>query len=209
MRPSFNLALKGILTYLVFGIAQLFGQTKAFLPPISFDAIFLAFCSIVFIWKIKKANDLIPLVLLGLSLILLSIVERLLINDPLDVSNDKKIGLFLTILSVIFLIVGTVMHTLSFLKKFLSIKASYGKFWLGFIVLLFGFILSQGISMITGQSSPILFYIYLTCGLFAGIVVWQQQKSTEPEEGKYRFILLFFLSVFFDFINYISLLLLA
>jgi hypothetical protein len=209
MRPSFNLALKGMLTYLVFGIANLFGQTKAFLPPISFDAIFLAFCSIVFVWKIKKTDELIPLILLGLSLILLSLVERFLIKDPLSDSNEKKIGLFLTILSVFFLVVGTLIHSMAFLKKFLSIKEAYGRYWLGFIVLLYGFILSQVISMLTGQTSQILFYIYLACGLFAGIVVWQQQKSSDPEEGKYRFILLFFLSVFFDFINYISLLLLA
>lgn len=196
MRRSFKIALSAVLTYLVFGLFNWFGQPQRFVPPLFFDAVFLPLFGMYLIYISAGNRQRFPLIALSLSLALTGY------NELRDIGPDTRTIALFSIVLLIFAVIG---HLTSFIRKFLHTDRTLGINWMVFVLLLVASCIFLLAGLFTGKQADLIAYAYWICGAAGLILTWNQQDKSDLADGDFGFVLLISLSALFDFMTYSAL----
>lgn len=196
MDKDVKITLSLFLTWLVFGLFNLFGQPQAFVPPIIVDGLMVVGLGIYFCFPFRKNHFYVALLLFPLIILLLSSYELGWIH--LNTASLEIVVIF-CFLFPIQLIIGAI----SILKK-QSIL-----FWSVLLISIFNLI-----TMITGYyelfspQSYLPFSIHIASGVLSLLSIITIVKNNLDFETLKRILLLILLNMIFDIGNYLALLVL-
>ncbi|MBX7093872.1 MAG: hypothetical protein K1X56_04050 [Flavobacteriales bacterium] len=196
MRKSFKIAISALLTFVVFGIANLLGQPGKFIPPIYIDAIALTGIGIYFALQSQKDSERFALISLTSSLGISAWADMMQVGD-----NTFGFAFF----SYVLLIIASVFHLFTFVKSYMKTPKEWGRQWMMFNLFLIATLIFLPGNFLGKTEVPLSAFSYWICGLTGVSIVWKYQRENEPGNGIYNFILLFSLSAVFDFLTYASL----
>jgi hypothetical protein len=189
-----KITLSLFLTWVVFGLFNLFGQPEAFVPPIIVDGLIVAGLGIYFCFPFQK-NFFHPAILcFTLFVFQLSVMELGWLNISM---TSIVIAISINILFITYLILGA----FSILKKDKLIA-----------IILFVIILSHSISICfalfdffaIGKFMPII--VYSITGIAAMISIFLLKNEFPSYNSLNRLYLLIILHFIFDIGNYLALL---
>lgn len=199
MRFESKIAITGILTYLVYGLYNLFGQPQQFVPPLFFDYLFIAVLSVIFLYRLKFNIDFISILFIGLSITCAGLLET-------QVSSS----FVLAIICLVTLPVAFILNGASVLMNFRSLKFSLRLITVLFFAGIIFFIVFQMINIGNElnneesqfDSTP---FLYWFTGFLAMSMSSFKLFYSQLSDGQVRFFTLVFLSAFFDLATYLSL----
>lgn len=197
MDRDVKITLSLFLTWVVFGLNNLFGQPQAFVPPIIYDGLIIAGLGIYFMFPFKKNFFYLSIVVFSLFILVLSSIEIgwILLND-----NWIILILILAFALSISLITATLLSYDRFnLLSIIGIVIST-TFTLSFMYPIFP-------NLAINLPRPIL--LYLIGGICALIAIYMLTSEKKSNHEYKRILLLLFLNFIFDIGNYLALLALA
>ncbi len=190
MQRHFYLTLVAVLTYLVFGLSNLFGQAGHFIPPILLDSFFLAGLSLYFIFLTRLSREVLPLALLFVSFLTAALIESTLVTT----ASAKMVSIVTLLIAVgtraTFDIIRQSRNPLSFFEIAGTLAIVSG------VVLL----------LIESRNETSFYSVY--CYWFSGLLALIAALKKPQSPGVY-FYLLWFLSAFYDGLNFFALWLLT
>ncbi len=189
-----KITLSLFLTWVVFGLFNLFGQPEAFVPPIIVDGVIIAGLGISFLFPIRKNIFYPAIACFTFFIALLSLMELGWVNVTM---TTIIVAICLNILFILYLVIG-----------FFQIVKSDKR--IGF--LLVGVILSHSLSIALalfrflpeGNMMPLL--VYAVTFIFAFISIPLLSIDSELTNTLKRLYLLIILHFLFDIGNYLALL---
>ena len=199
MRFESKIAITGILTYIVFGLYNLFGQPQQFIPPLYFDYLFLSVLSLIFLYRLKFNLDFMSILLIGLALTCGGLIET-------QISKSIVLG----IICIIALPTSFLLNGISSILYFTTFRPLLRIMILLFISGIIIFILFQALDInneLNDRSPqyPFRTYLYWLTGIPAMLMSSLSLFYRQLSDGQVRFFTLVFLSAFFDFATYFSL----
>lgn len=194
MNRDKKITLSLFLTWVVFGLFNLFGQPEAFVPPIIVDGLIITGLGIYFCFPFQKNFFHSAILCFTLFVLHLSAMELGWLNISL---TSFVIAISINILFITYLILGA----FSILKKDRLIA-----------VILFVIILSHSISISlalfdffpAGKFMPMI--VYSLTGISAMISIFLMKNDFPGYNSLYRLYLLIILHFTFDIGNYLALL---
>lgn len=199
MRFESKIAVTGILTWVVFGLFNLFGQPGEFVPPLFFDYLFLCGLTIVFLYRLKPGLDFFSITGLCFSLTIAGLIEYGIETvHPLAVT-----AIIVLVLSFIFNAASVLMELKNFTSGMKFITALFYFLLTGFCTSFFILVSKDIIDKpVTFDLMP---WFYWSTGLIAALLTSVPAYNRQLNTGKIRFFTLIYLSAFFDFMTWFSL----
>jgi len=202
MRFESKIAITGILTYVVYGLYNLFGQPQQFVPPLFFDYLFISVLSVIFLYKLKFNLDFVSILLIGLAITCGGLIET-------QISKSVVLG----IICIVSLPASVILNGASLLMDFSTFKNPLRLLSILFFSGIVFFIFFQALNIrneLNNEDSQYNFlpYLYWFTGLTAMIMSSFKVFYSQLNDGQVRFFTIVFLSAFFDLATYLSLYLL-
>ena len=193
MNPLSRLALSLALIYPVFALFNLFGQPKAFLPPLYADHILLlVFCGACIVKKLSPQERLL-FILMFISIFLNGSVEINSATGYLDISG--RMQWILTLLSVFIIAIGSLLFLVIRTKKIPFFTLFTKMLWMTYCLL-------QLLIFIDLFSNEMfLFAVYIASGLLSLLAILLIKVKDVFHNGM---LLLITLLVYFDLFTYFS-----
>jgi hypothetical protein len=188
-----KITLSLFLTWVVFGLFNLFGQPQAFVPLIIIDGLMVTGLGIYFLLPFRKNTFYFALIVFTVFMAILSLIETNWIN----ITSFWKY--FISLSGLLFCALLSLGGIYFFRKNPFLFS----------ITLLISLFLAAGFYiLISNNNSPIFtaFYLYFAAGILslAGILI--HDKKDEISESLHRLLLVFTLNFLFDIGNYLALL---
>lgn len=189
-----KITLSLFLTWVVFGLFNLFGQPQAFVPPIMMDGLMVAGLGLYFCFPYRKNYFYPALITYTVNILLLSAMEIGWLENSLI---NLIIIVCIFILTIVYLSIGA----FSLFQRYRKIA------YILFLVIFFhsvNIILAVFYQIDTGKYFE--FIIYSFTGLCTIVSLYLISTIDTETETLKRFYLLFLLGYLFDIGNYLALL---